>query len=294
MKKTKHLIQFGVLALILYFMLIPNSKAQLPYNDAAWIKNTSLSDEFTTLDTTSKWWTIKGVGGGAEYDSSSCLHLKGDTLEIKVDTIKPSSSWVLVKPSDWNTDSSLGVHYAYKGGGINSQSYAYKYGYLEINAKYPVGYYSLWNCFWLYNHSCSSPEYYNEIDIAEEAGLDSYNGNVGTNIVLNNPGECSNYGNQQTIDLNLSSAFHKYAVEWAPDRVIWYVDNIPVRSVYDATGNSIPNIPCKLYLPLEFTLGTHGFQQIGITFHLLIPPQPIGSKPPPPYILILIICIIIH
>jgi len=41
----------------------------------------------------------------------------------------------------------------------------------------------------------------------------------------------------------ISAAFHKYAVEWEPNRVTWYIDNNVVATYSDLTGATIPQHP---------------------------------------------------
>jgi len=37
-------------------------------------------------------------------------------------------------------------------------------------------------------------------------------------------------------------------VEWTPDRIIWYIDDLPVRTVYDGTGAAIPQYAMAVIL----------------------------------------------
>ena len=65
----------------------------------------------------------------------------------------------------------------------------------------------------------------------------------------------------------LSSGFHKYACEWGPDRIIWYVDDAAVRTIFDPTGASVPQYAMTVilgmglandltYLPSDWTAVT--------------------------------------
>jgi GR25 family glycosyltransferase involved in LPS biosynthesis len=70
-----------------------------------------------------------------------------------------------------------------------------------------------------------------------------------------NPGEAgtdSNYGNRGTpimIDLGFDAAedFHRYAIEWEPNEIRWFVDNqlVHVRAVWEPTP--VPNLPMQLH-----------------------------------------------
>jgi len=226
------------------------AKSQIPANDPAWHLQTGSSEEFnSSLDFTNKWYNQYPFGplnNGAEYNYPANLIQTGTTLKIKVDTLVPS---VHHSPSVYADPDYLGVTYVYQGGAIWSRSKDYHFGYLEISARFPTSYYPYWPAFWLWSKDCSAqPPYTDEIDIAENGAYNSENGYmVGTNYHLHIPGtDC--YGpdhstsDEETKDVPflLSSGFHKYAIGWWPDRLIWYIDDSPVRTIYDPTGASIP------------------------------------------------------
>jgi beta-glucanase (GH16 family) len=136
-----------------------------------------------------------------------------------------------------------------KGGVIQSKHVngqdVYKYGFIEIYAKLPTSYFSLWPGFWLWSASCPTTPYYDEIDATENGAVDSYDGyKFGTNFHINVSNiNCQMVNTDQVLDIPtplLSAAFHKFAVEWTPDRVIWYFDDVAVRMQYDASGTTIP------------------------------------------------------
>jgi beta-glucanase (GH16 family) len=235
---------------------IKYSKAQSPANDSAWVKQTSLSDEFTTLDTaccSSFWWTGTSTPDinpwGAEQNRKNNVSRSGDTLVIKADSIKKSDGWPTAKNTIWDNIAPDSVSYAYQGGAISSGA-VYKFGYIEIYAKYPTGYYSLWPAFWFQNKNCGSPYFYNEIDVAEcsadDADSASHMG-TGYNADL---ADCSGSSNpSHAIQIPFSiSGWHKYAIEWNANRLTWYFDGVAVRTYYDGTGASIPQQGLTLYL----------------------------------------------
>jgi beta-glucanase (GH16 family) len=244
---------------------IKYSKAQIPVNDPAWNKQTSLSDEFksnSSINNTGIWWN----GGNryanawaAEVDTASNLSIYiipsgGDTvLRIKADTLANS---VLSAYSSWHTPVSAShVYYHYQSSAIMTDgphARSYKYGYFEIYAKYPTSHYCDWPAFWLWSDSCGPPTWYNEIDICENGGDPSHNGHqVSTNWHVS-PAQCTNNtpnnGINITVSPLLSAAYHKYAVEWNPHRVTYYFDDSPIRTLYDATGDSIPQHPMNVML----------------------------------------------
>jgi beta-glucanase (GH16 family) len=250
MKKTGH-----PLLLLFALTLSHISFGQIPVNDPAWQLQpggtSGGTEEFnSTLDYTNKWFDQYPWGDyslGAEIDLPANLIQTGTTLKIKVDTLIPN----VTRPNTVFNNTTGNVTIAYQGGCLQSQmqggSDVYKYGYLEIYAKYPTSYYAYWPAFWLWSAACT-PVYYNEIDICENGAFDSYPGtHMGTNNHLHLSGSCANndlLNTENYLKITglplLSSAFHKYAIEWAPDRMIYYFDDVAVRTIYDPTGALIP------------------------------------------------------
>ena len=241
-----------------------------PVNDPAWNLQTSKSDEFNSGSVnTSYWYNTYPWGnysGGAEKDIDTNLTFHysgaGDTLLVIVcDTMKDTSiihnkAWDVTPPYYWTT-------YVYQGGIMQTRpakidTDQYKFGYFEISAKYPVsGYFAHWPAFWLWEaHTIAGVSWYNEIDIAEDAPPDSYYGtSMGTNIHIcahcdsTNSNE-QNFGQDINLGFNVSAGFHKYAVEWEPTWITWYIDDIPVRTYTDLTDTTIPQNPMAVILSM--------------------------------------------
>ena len=49
---------------------------------------------------------------------------------------------------------------------------------------------------------------------------------------------------------DLSADYHTYAVEWAPDKIVWYLDGAACRTY---TGEGIPQEP--MYLTATLAIG---------------------------------------
>ncbi len=101
-----------------------------------------------------------------------------------------------------------------------------------------------------------------EIDI-ELLGKDT------TKLLLNvyyNPGDdqaAFNYGHRGTpvsIDLGFDASleFHRYAMEWLPDRIRWFVDDrlVHERGIWDPTP--VPHLPMEVFVNL-WSAYSHGF-----------------------------------
>lgn len=217
-----------------------SAKAQLPINDPAWVKDTALSDDFsdTTLNT-SKWNATNNTHGhGLEWMLSNNVIISGGSLKIHADT--------LIDPNH--------PTYHYQSGEIGSVNTSYKYGYLEIIAKFPIGNALYWPGFWLWKNDCaSSPKRYEEVDIAENGDSQSLDGHtMGTNIHWSNTNSC-NLDNSSGLDITglprLDSIPHKYALQWDVDKLTFYFDDTPVRVVPNSV---VPTPQHSLHVILDF------------------------------------------
>jgi beta-glucanase (GH16 family) len=212
---------------LIQICLAVNVLGQLPYNDSAWQYQAAESDDFngSVLNTT-KWWSDNQPNVWT-YLKPTNVQVNNGKLKLLVDTLIPAGVF-------------NNMSYYYQGGDVVSQLKNFKYGYLEILAKYPVGHYAYWPAFWIFNDSCGFGSYswYNEVDICENGSIQSKSGHqMGTNIWQNNITSCSPViNNPYTVnDLpKLDSAFHYYGIEWNPDFINYYFDNVMVRT-YDAT-----------------------------------------------------------
>jgi len=132
-----------------------------------------------------------------------------------------------------------GKKYQYSSGSIGTQiPYNMQYGYIEARIKIP-DINGVWSAFWTF----AGNPYYQEIDISETVP-----GQLGSSLVLSAP----DYLHTKYINTtSIHSAFflgdtevhhftscyyiqdytqwHIFGLEWSPSRIIWYVDNIPVR-----------------------------------------------------------------
>ena len=210
--------------------------AQIPVNDPGWILKPTLSEGFNSAGLDSNKWWIKTDPDNSHFtlDYSRNVTFTGTTIKIKVDTLYPA---VLVDTT----------YYHYQGGAIGTVWWDYQYGYLEIRAKYPTGEY-VWPAFWVWGDECFpdnlDSSYYNEIDIAEQGGPYAFEGHTmltNWHVLDNIPTRCDSlydgYNTNDPLPINnlprLDSIFHKYAIEWNPERMTWYFDDVPVRTVYD-------------------------------------------------------------
>jgi beta-glucanase (GH16 family) len=231
-----------ILLLIVLFVNIKNSKAQIPINDPGWNIQNSLSDEFNGSSlNTSKWnkdwindWDHHSLA--AMYDSN--IVVSGGSLKLYVDTLIPGKYY----PNTLGIDS-----FRYQGASISSIVWSYKYGYFEMNAKLPVGYDAYWPAFWLWGtDGCSTgSQWYQEIDIAENGPAEAASGyQLGTNLHWSGASSCNYLDHESPLTISslplLSSVFHKYALQWDYDSMTIYFDDVPKRTISSSDAPS-PN-----------------------------------------------------
>jgi len=122
---------------------------------------------------------------------------------------------------------------------------SFTYGRFEINMKVPRAN-GVISAFFLHRN-----DPWQEIDV-ELLGNDTFK--LLTNVYFNPGvnGTALNYGNRGTpilidLDFDASKDYHTYAIEWEPNEIRWYVDDILLhkRSIWEPTP--IPNQPMKLY-----------------------------------------------
>jgi beta-glucanase (GH16 family) len=126
--------------------------------------------------------------------------------------------------------------------------FIFKYGYAEIRAKIPQGK-GLWPAFWLLpeNHN-SKPE----IDVMEIYG--DQPSIIKMNFHYNNGNGRNSNRRNDWAGPDFSANFHRFAVDWRPNAIIWYVDGIE-RWRYTDTAH-IPSIP--MYLLVNLAVGGSG------------------------------------
>ena len=232
--------------------------AQTPANDQNWQLNTGLSDEFngTSLDGT-KWQALDcptGVGanwGGSSAFSSQNVSVSGGILNLKCDG--PASQGFCF---NYPLQNIVG----YKTAGIWSLNESYSYGYLEIYAQLP-GFIDgngvahadkFWPAIWTYHQeftgSCETD--HDELDIMDQCcneysdaktiGYGGYDHDV----------NCTAIGWPTSLYTNsvpLCNSYHKYAVEWNTNKVIFYFDDLPLHEIY----TSVSMNPMKAVIDLQ-------------------------------------------
>jgi beta-glucanase (GH16 family) len=128
--------------------------------------------------------------------------------------------------------------FAYTSGAVKtSNKFTQAYGRFEFSARLPAGGQGVWPALWLYPPNQWPPE----IDVLEAIN------DMRTIYMTYHWGTSSNHmlDSGSTWVSNPSTAFHLYAMEWAPGVVRWYIDGVLVKT---HTGSDVTNIPMQLYI----------------------------------------------
>jgi len=182
----------------------------------------------TSLDTSK--WKVRGVGKRRlDWVSKEAVEVKGGYLRLYA-----------MKKGDTLLSSAVGTQDLFMS----------KYGYYECRAKLQKSP-GIWGAFWIQSKQISQGEdpaiYGAEIDIME------FFKKLGTDIVSHNvhwaygPHQQSTHGMQSYLK-GVSKGFHKFALEWLPDKYIFYIDGYKFYEV--TTG--ISNIDEYMILSMEF------------------------------------------
>ena len=223
------------------------SKGQTPANDLNWQLDTAKSDEFKgpSVDLT-KWHVLDcpsgdccNWGGGTAFERNNA-NISGGVLQLRIDGPVPA-------PAPCNN---IG---AYATGGIESDSSIYSYGYFEMYAKLPGFYNSgmpsgqkFWPAFWLYylkmDSSCVLVD--NEIDIMD-TGPWYYDGKTTSSNWHCSDGHCGQISHgiiNYTNSSPLFTAFHKYALEWNTNEIVFLFDDKPYFESYNDTSMTMAKL----------------------------------------------------
>ena len=115
----------------------------------------------------------------------------------------------------------------YRGGELRTED-TFRYGRFETRMKGAPGS-GVVNSFFLYRdywaEGLDGTEHWNEIDIEL---LGQYTNRVETNLIIQNQWDLPDHS---LITFNPQEAFHNYAIEWTPEHISFFVDDILIRLV---------------------------------------------------------------
>ena len=195
------------------------------------------NDEFNGAANTSidgSKWSFDTGGGG--YGNNELETYTNRTQNVRQD----GAGHLVIEARAETYTGSDGITRNYTSGRFHSNGkFSQAYGRAEALIKIPYGQ-GIWPAFWMMGNNIGSVGWPScgEIDIMENVGFEP-------NVVhgtIHGPG----YSGASGIGLGyndgsaLANGYHLYAVEWEPNVIRWYIDNIlyEVRSVGDIPGGT--------------------------------------------------------
>ena len=197
------------------------------------------NDEFDGTELSSDW-TFEVAGPGFVNNELQNYVKGNDVAEVSNGTLKIN----LYK--DGNDIKSARI-YAKRNQG-------WKYGYIEASIKLPECK-GTWPAFWMMLVNFTSWPGDGEIDIMESVGYDP-------NVVVSTI-HCNKYNNggtaiesARTSVATAYSEFHKYALEWTADKMVFYVDGKQLLTYNnDGTGKDAWPFDSPFYVILNLAWG---------------------------------------
>lgn len=197
------------------------------------------NDEFEGSELSSDW-TFEVAGPGFVNNELQSYVKGSDVAEVSNGTLKIN----LFKDG---SDIKSARIYAKRNQG-------WQYGYFEASIRLPEGK-GTWPAFWMMPVNFTTWPGDGEIDIMESVGYDP-------NVVVSTI-HCNKYNNggtaiesaRRTIS-NAYTEFHKYALEWTSDKMVFFVDGVKLLTYNnDGTGNDAWPFNAPFYIILNLAWG---------------------------------------
>lgn len=211
-------------------------------------------DEFTGTTLDSGLWIDNYLESRTTEERSRARYeLRDGTLVLKIEDDQPTyyASGRALKVSSVQTGQRTGLHKAdaFDHAIPTEMKYAPLYGYFEIRARTTPksGLHSAW---WTTGVQ-ETPEQSAEIDIIEDPGNDP--NKFLFNLHKQDDPATIESGNTITTAADVTSGMHIYGLEWSPDQLKLYVDNVLVKTINDA-----PAYRSLFYLSLYENAGWTG------------------------------------
>ncbi|CAI7808033.1 unnamed protein product [Closterium sp. NIES-54] len=141
-------------------------------------------------------------------------------------------------------DGSIALAVSPKSVGVFESKGVYSYGIYSVRMKLPVGYSGgVIPCIYLITPGASSYQsIHDEIDLEFLGGTDPRNITIHTNLITGGQVKLEQF----RFPFDPSAAFHTYTIVYSPDRVMWLVDNTPIRITSRAPGKPFPSDNVKI------------------------------------------------
>ncbi len=225
----------------LYVDLQPASPITNPVVKTGW--NIVIQDEFN--GTKSSIWR-DGYCWGNAHPSDPYYNRDANYVQ------NPTSISFITKKEDYTAPgNSILKHYtsaminsdACTGDTIPLAGRTIKYGYIEARIKNPNAQLG-WPAFWLFGEK-NSKSIWNELDVFEFG--------VNDGLVMTNHWQAPNSAPQSIGQWVYSmpgqtfgATWVTYALKWEPNKLVWYINNVPVRVQTNANGVIIPSTAMRV------------------------------------------------
>lgn len=178
------------------------------------------SDEFDTpgLPDPTKW--SYGVGGSGWGNEELQYYTEADPDNARVE----NGILIIEARKETSPPDAWGQSKDYTSARLVSKSKGdWQYGRFEIRAKLPAGR-GTWPAVWMLptGNTYGGWPFSGEIDIMEHVGFDM-------NTVHGTLHHADRHGigvSQSTVVADVDTSFHVYALEWRPDEIRWFVDDV--------------------------------------------------------------------
>ncbi len=151
---------------------------------------------------------------------------------------------------------------------VTRDKFSQTFGYFEARMKTPVGN-GMWPAFWMLpqpdgswgmNNGYGGWPHSGEIDIMEAKGRLNDVTDHTLHFSIHNGGQHQYLGTSKKLSSN-TDEWHKYAVDWTPDYIIWYVDDEQVYRLnaraWETQASTSPSAPFDkpFYILLNLAVG---------------------------------------
>jgi len=237
LKKRKEVKMNRLFIIVMSCLLMHNiAFMQTPANDPHW--QLIWEDQFTDPNL-SQWWKSHN----SDHDGEPQLYLNHNVWVSNGNLVIEVNNNQAIHPTTGEvkkyTSGSVGTRYEYHT----------RFGYIEARIKIPYkNGWGFWPAFWTWRGYTQNWTNAAEIDIFEMLGERYSSNTTTTNVHTCYPSEDPNCIKPNNFQAHILSNFdyrdwHTYAIEWNADKIIWYVDNVAIRTLKNANldnyGNSI-------------------------------------------------------
>ncbi|UWY27478.1 family 16 glycosylhydrolase [Flavobacterium sp. TR2] len=230
------------------FLLLPFLKIQAQCNTLVW------SDEFngTTVDLT-KWQSISGNGCPSLCGFGNAEAQRYDPNQATI--VKEGANSYLIIEAKYQPNASF-PDQPYASSKLTTEGkYSLKYGRVEARMKLSNAQ-GAWPAFWMLPVGGNWP-YTGEIDImeAKHRNPKSIDGTIHYD-----GGGYQFTGRSYSSPIDLSADFHVYAVEWGPNIIKWFVDDVLFHTATPNTtvNGGWPFNDNNFYIILNLAVGSYG------------------------------------